>query len=98
MREAYTHIDDDRVVITRPAAMREMEAIRALRSGNATAFLTSDPTRTGMAIGAHPHIRDSTEKMMHGGWIRSKEGHDIVKKNVWNHNDAVVWKILRDLP
>jgi hypothetical protein len=97
MREAYSYIDDDRVVITRPAAIREMDAIKALRTGNASAFLASDPAQTGRTIGSHPRIHQAVEKMVQEGWIRPKKGFDAVKKRIWSQNDVVVWRLLRDL-
>ncbi|KAF7345367.1 putative eukaryotic translation initiation factor 5 [Mycena venus] len=56
IRKSYTYLDDDRAVVTRPAAMREVEALRALRTGDAEHFLqktgTSWDTPTGQAVEA----------------------------------------------
>jgi hypothetical protein len=97
MRKAYTYIDDDRVTITRPAAMREMDAILALRTGSAAGFLASDPSRTGFSMGSNPLIHEAVEKMMSKGWVRSKAQFDDFKKDVWSYNNEVVMRILRDL-
>ena len=97
MREAYTYIDDDRVVITRPAALTEMDAIKALRSGSASEFLASDPAKSSWPMGSHHQIHQAVEEMMQDGWTRSKEGFDDVKKTIWRKNDEVVWRLLRDL-
>jgi hypothetical protein len=97
MRDSYTYIDDDRVVVTRPAVVREMDAIKALRAGNASSILASDPSDSGWTLGSHPRIREGVKKMMQQGWIRPKEGFDAVKKNIWHRNDGVVWRLLRDL-
>jgi hypothetical protein len=97
VRDAYTYVDDDRVVVTRPAAVREMDAIRALRAGDASSIFASDPSNSGWTLGSHPRIREEVDKMMRQGWIRPKEEFDAVKKNIWHQNDRVIWKILRDL-
>jgi hypothetical protein len=97
MRDAYTYIDDDRVVITRPAVVREMDAIQALRSGNASALLTNDPAESGMTIGSHGRAREAVERMMQEGWVRPREGFMAVKRTIWNENERVVGRLLRDL-
>jgi hypothetical protein len=53
LREAYTHIDDEKITITRPAAMSEMQAIKALRTGDASSFLASDLAKSGTRLGDH---------------------------------------------
>jgi hypothetical protein len=97
MRHAYTYIDDDRVVITRPAVVTEMDAIKALRSGNASALLASDPAESGTPIGSHGRAREAVERMMQEGWVRPREGFMAVKRAIWNENQRVVWRLLRDL-
>ena len=44
MRMAYGYIDDDRVVVTRPAAMREVLALKALRTKDGSSFLLLSDT------------------------------------------------------
>jgi hypothetical protein len=44
VREAYSFIDDDRVVITHASVVLEMEAIKGFRSVNASAISSSDPS------------------------------------------------------
>ena len=97
MRDSYAFIDDPRVVVTRPAAIQELDTIKALRSGNATAFLNSDPAHSGVSIGSHPHVRQAVEKMMRDGWVRPKDGFEAVKRKIWTKNEAVVWRLLRDM-
>ena len=97
-RRTYGFIDDDRVVVTRPALMSEVQALRALRTRDAAPFLAADPARTGRAVGAHPRVRAVAEAMIRDGWVRSAEGWRTWKAEVWARNRAVVEKILRDLP
>jgi hypothetical protein len=97
IRSAYTYIDDDRVTITRPSIVLEMEAIRALRTGSASSILNSDPSESGRTLGSHPGIRRAVEKMMSDGFIRPGEGFSAVKKGIWERNEEVVWRLLRDL-
>jgi hypothetical protein len=97
MRDTYTFLDDRRVTITRPFAMREVAALRALRVGDASSFLTSDPARTGYPMGANPRIKHRVEAMMRDGWQRDRAGFDAVKRSIWRKNDIVVLRLLRDL-
>jgi hypothetical protein len=93
-REAYTYVDDDRVSIIYPAAMTEIDAIKALRTQNASDFLNSDPSRSGMTIGSNVAVRVAVEKMMKNGWVRSKRGFDESKRGIWAANDLVAMKLL----
>lgn len=97
IRQAYEYIDDDRVVVTRPSAMREIEAIKALRTGDASTFLSSDPARIGKPIGSHPRIKAAVEKMVREGWIRPREGFEEVKRELWRKNDVLMERLLRDM-
>jgi len=97
MREAYTDIDNDKVMITRPAAMSEVQAVRALRAGDASTFLASDPANLGIKLGDHQGIREAVEEMMRKGWIKTKEGFEDCKRKTWERNEIVMMRILRDL-
>ena len=97
LREAYTHIDNDKVTITRPAVMSEMQAIQALRTGDASTFLDDDPAHSGIKLGNHRGIRGAVEEMMEKGWVRTKEGFEDCKRKTWEKNDIVMMRILRDL-
>jgi len=97
LREAYTHIDDDRITITRPAVMSEVQAIRALRTGDTSIFLASDPANSGIRLGDHRGIREAVEEMVRKGWIRTKEGFEDCKRRTWEKNELVMMRILRGL-
>jgi len=77
--------------------MREIEAIKALRTGDASAFLSSDPASIGKPIGSHHHIRAAVEKMMREGWIRPRKGFEEVKRVLWRRNDVLMERLLRDM-
>ncbi|OBZ71969.1 hypothetical protein A0H81_08138 [Grifola frondosa] len=96
-REAYGYIDDDRAVITRPAAMHEVHALRALRTGNASAFLNSDPTGTGHPMSTSPLLAEAVRSMIEEGWYATKKSFYAFKKDVWQSNRDVVERLLRDL-
>jgi hypothetical protein len=96
-REAYTHLDDDQVTVTYPAVMTEIDAIRALRTRNASAFLESDPSGSGITLGSNLAVRRAVEKMMAQGWIRARRGFEDRKRKIWEANDMVVGKLLHDL-
>ncbi|KAJ7261789.1 hypothetical protein B0H12DRAFT_1013278 [Mycena haematopus] len=91
IRNTYTYVDDDRAVVTRPAAMREIEALRALRSGDSSYFLQ----RTGIPMGSLTAHAAST--MLRLGWVRSEDESRAFKEKIWRENDRVVERILRDL-
>jgi hypothetical protein len=87
---AYTYANDDRAVVTRPAAMREVEALRALRTGDASHFYDR------YKILPDSPVRQSAEEMMHRGWTRSKDDSQSFKEGIWKANDQVVERLLRD--
>jgi hypothetical protein len=97
MWDAYTYIDDDRIVITRLAVITEIDAIKALQSGNASALLASDPAKSGKSIDSHRYIHQAVEKMMQEGWVRPTEGFMAAKRSIWCQNEKVVERLLRDL-
>jgi hypothetical protein len=97
MRTAYKYIDDDRVTIRYPAVMTEMDAIRALRTGNASQFLASDPSSSGRTMGSNSAVRSAVEQMMREQWIRPRTGFQDFKQGVWAANDLVVKKLLADI-
>jgi len=97
LREAYTHIDDDKITITRPAAMTEVQAIKALRMGDASPFLASDPAKSGTRLGDHRAIREAVDEMMRKGWVKTTEGFEECKRKTWEKNEVVMMRILRDL-
>ncbi|SJL09859.1 uncharacterized protein ARMOST_13240 [Armillaria ostoyae] len=86
---AYTYVNDDRAVITRPAAMREIDAVKALRQGSALDFLEQSDYNAP--------IRDSVHRMMRRGWVRNREEVRAFKQSLWERNERVVERLLRDL-
>ncbi|KAK0193988.1 hypothetical protein F5146DRAFT_413805 [Armillaria mellea] len=89
MKKAYTYVNDDRVVITRPAAMGEIDAVKALRQGSALDFLEHSDYNAP--------IRDSVHRMMRRGWVRNREEVRAFKQSLWERNERVVERMLRDL-
>ncbi|KAI0750671.1 hypothetical protein C8Q80DRAFT_1100193 [Daedaleopsis nitida] len=97
-RTKYGYIDDARAVVTRPAAMSEVQALRALRTGDAGPFLASDPAEVGVKMSEVPGVRAAVERMMREGWVRERREWMEWREEVWRRNRVVVDKILRDLP
>ncbi|KAF8206217.1 hypothetical protein K438DRAFT_1816815, partial [Mycena galopus ATCC 62051] len=91
MRNTYTYVDDDRAVVTRPAAMREIEALRALRTRDTSYFLH----RTGIPMDSH--TAQAAANLLRLGWVRSEAESRTFKQNIWKANDRVVERLLRDL-
>ncbi|KAH9479939.1 hypothetical protein JR316_0008536 [Psilocybe cubensis] len=96
LRESYIYIDDDRVTINRPAVMSEFQAIKVLRTGDASDFLESDPSSSGVTLGFHSRIRQAVHRFVNEGWVRTKEDFDLRKKLILKENERIVLKILQD--
>ena len=97
-RRTYGFIDDDRIVVTRPQAMSEVQALRALRTGDASAFLASDPATSGVTMGDMPAVRAAVERMLHLGWTRTRDEWEGWRAGLWKSNTHVADRILRDMP
>ncbi|KAJ7650072.1 hypothetical protein FB45DRAFT_731699 [Roridomyces roridus] len=91
IKKAYAYVNDDRAVVTRPAAMREIEALRALRTGDVNYFLH----RTGTPFDSQ--TARAAQAMMRKGWVRSGAESRSFKEDAWRANERVVERILRDL-
>ncbi|KAF7351772.1 putative eukaryotic translation initiation factor 5 [Mycena sanguinolenta] len=87
-RLSYTHIDDDRVVIKRPAFMSEVDVLRALRTRSASHFFQKTATARDSPAGK------AVEDMVRLGWARGAEDSVEVKRRVWEANEAVVERVL----
>ncbi|PPQ75088.1 hypothetical protein CVT24_010153 [Panaeolus cyanescens] len=108
VRSAYAYADDDRVMVTRPAVISEVAALRALRIGNMTSFWDhyTQMSAIGDAVGgdvtkalpAHGrNVYDDLGHMMEAGWRRDDEGFERFREGLWKENERVVEKLLRDL-
>ena len=97
-RRTYGFIDDDRIVVTRPALMSEVQALYALRTGDATRFLARSVGDTGMRVRDMPAVRAGVERMMQAGWRKPADGWDSWRAMMWDRNRAVAAKMLRDEP
>jgi hypothetical protein len=76
--------------------MTEIDAIRALRTQDASAFLASDPSDSGVTLGSNSAVREAVEEMLEKDWIRTSEEFEDSKREVWAANDLVVMKLLQD--
>jgi len=98
-RQSYVYADDDRVVVTRPAAMREIAALKALRTGDASSFLETSMPNMGpdKKIRSNMAIRDGVRDMMTRGWVRKKSDMEAFKKGIWEKHELLAQRIIRDL-
>ncbi|KAF9031612.1 hypothetical protein BJ165DRAFT_1518719 [Panaeolus papilionaceus] len=109
VRSSYAYADDDKVMITRPAVISEVAALRALRIGNMTSFWdhytqlshTDTPGGGGSIDTSLPshsaRVYSDLEKMMNEGWRRSARGFAEFREDLWMENERVVEMLLRDL-
>jgi hypothetical protein len=98
-RRSYVYADDDRAVVTRPAAMSEVAALKALRTGSASSYLEMSMPNMGAdkKMGSNAAIHNAVQDMMSLGWTRRKSDLDNFKSGLWNRNDLMAKRILRDL-
>jgi hypothetical protein len=89
MRQTYTFLDDDRVIVTRPQALREIFAIKALRTGQW--FPRPNVQEHLKEVAVH------AERMIEKGWIRSAEQFAEFKEGIWKQNAHAVRRILNDI-
>jgi hypothetical protein len=97
MRAAYNHIDDDRVVVTRPAAMSELSALLALRLDDPGVFFKNVTASPDSQIGDSHLLRGAVDDMLRRGWRRPNSWFWEVKRGLWAENDQLVERLLRDL-
>lgn len=97
MRKAYDYIDDDRVVVTRPAAMNEASALKALRTGDASFFWDSGATGTGRKMSTIHGLESAVRVMLEKGWIRDKGAVTEYKHQLWRKNELFAERLIRDM-
>lgn len=95
MRNSYGYIDDDRVTIVRPQALREIHAIGALRDAARSRSSTGIKAMNAYELGQY---KSDVQEMLQGGWHRSARGFTQFKKELWAKNRAAVSRVLADLP
>ncbi|KAG8886423.1 hypothetical protein FRB98_001284 [Tulasnella sp. 332] len=88
LRDAYRYVDDDRVVITRPQGITEIQAILALRT---------DLTKRVPNPHNSTRLKHDVDEMVKLGWKRPLSEFSEFKMDLWDKNEDVIWKILRDL-
>ena len=88
IREAYAFLDDD-VTVTRPHAVREIFAVKALRTGQ----WSPRPGITNQVA----DVKTAVDEMIKKGWMRSAEQFSRFKNGSWAKNTNVVRRILNDI-
>ncbi|KAG6919187.1 hypothetical protein DXG01_008485 [Tephrocybe rancida] len=96
-RNSYRYADDDRAVVTRPAAMREVAALKALRTGDASSFFNSPMPHMNTTMGSNRLLQTGVESMLHRGWTRTEKELDAFKIGLWKRNDDLAYRLLNDL-
>ncbi|KAG8987019.1 hypothetical protein FRB94_002815 [Tulasnella sp. JGI-2019a] len=89
LRNSYAYIDDDLLVITRPQAVRETDAIFALRTGSTRHIANDFQVR---------EFGTSIQRMVTQGWQRSPAQFEAIQAKVMDYNQYIVYRLLRDLP
>jgi hypothetical protein len=84
MRQSYSFLDD-RVTVTRPQILREISAVKALRTGRWTPRLDAKQQEVA-----------DVNKMIASGWERSPDPFDAFRAGIWAHNEEVMRRILSD--
>lgn len=86
MREAYGYINDNRVVITRPQALREIAAIGAFRDAR-TPELEQSSVFTG-------RFAEDVTLMLKEGWQKSQRSFRDFKEELWKENQNSIKRAL----
>jgi len=81
---------DDRVTVTRPQAVREIFAVKALRTGQWSPRPAVNHRRV-------KEVAMDVNKMVENGWVRSADQFTIFKDGIWARNTEVVRRILNDV-
>jgi hypothetical protein len=84
--ESYSFLDE-RVVVARPHALREIFAVKALRTGQ-----WSPPPAAKNQV---KEVKVAVEKMIKNGWKRSADQFAEFKNDIWANNTDVVRRILK---
>jgi hypothetical protein len=79
--------------------MREIAALKALRTGDASSFLETNMPNMGASkkIGSNAAIRNAVQDMMNRGWVRRKGDMENFKRGLWERNNLLAERLLRDL-
>ncbi|KAG6902845.1 hypothetical protein C0995_010730 [Termitomyces sp. Mi166 len=96
-RHAYAYADDDRVTVNRPAAMREVAALKALRMGDTSLFLNTPMPLMSTTMGSNPQLKNAVESMLRRGWRRTKKEFDDFKIGIWKRNEDLAYRLIHDL-
>ncbi|KAG6857415.1 hypothetical protein H0H87_004777 [Tephrocybe sp. NHM501043] len=96
-RNSYAYANDDRAVVTRPSAMREVAALKALRTGDASSFLNSPMPHMSTTIGSSQVLQDAVASMLRRGWTRTATELEEFKVGIWKRNDNLAHRLLNDI-
>lgn len=97
MRAAYGYIDDDRAVVTRPAAVSEVQALLALRSHSMRYIVEQEADgAAGPALPVGALVSDVRD-MLRRGWVRDPSDLRRYKERLWRANEEVVRRLLADM-
>ncbi len=85
LRQSYTYADDDRAIVTRPAGLRDIAALRVLRTG-----------MPAVESGANLKLLEAERGMINSAWQRKDvDTWMMFKEKVWMQNGRVAEKLLR---
>ena len=88
LASVYNYIDDDRVSIIRPQALRDVPALYALRTGR-----RPDVAQSVQHL-ASKKFRTAVDRMLLLGWRRSEKDFLAVKNAIWERNRKALLDIL----
>ena len=96
MRTAYGYIDDDRVTIIRPQALREIPAIDAFRGASRNLVPPSNVS-ISQGFGIEKYEEDVRD-MLDNDWRRTSSGFAQFKSGLWKRNQEAILRVLNDFP
>jgi hypothetical protein len=89
MREAYSFLGDSCVTAMRPQAVREIHAVKALRTGEWS-------PRPGAMQPQVGRIRRDVDEMLRRGWKCPPEAYMGYKEQLWKQNREMLRKVLAE--
>ncbi|KZO94022.1 hypothetical protein CALVIDRAFT_484889 [Calocera viscosa TUFC12733] len=92
LARTYTHFSDPSILIGRPHALREVQALRCLRTGVPPA----PPVSSDIGHDSRVRVLWETEvlKLLTSGWRRENDAFTQVKGQVWQANAQVAERLL----
>ncbi|KAG9040459.1 hypothetical protein FS837_000599 [Tulasnella sp. UAMH 9824] len=103
--ECCPHLTSESMIL-RPSGVSEMDAIGLFRGARVSAEVAEPPTgkshpphpsnESSQGLDASPELVEDVKRMLSQGWKRSDESFARFKREIWEQNERVVDRLLKD--